>query len=150
MDGGDKRYAPSPFRKRRIVTPKGRSERQGVCIDVEGSIGLHIVAEEAGRPCDALECLPCELLNHHLIPCSDMEGQEGATMASALVLVRDHGLTPCLLERYRPCSPTPHFQKGGLQNGAIVVLPIACSHSHSHPSSRSKKGRAPWYLPLSS
>ena len=97
-DGGDKRHAPSPFRKRRIVTPKGRSERQGVCIDVEGSMGLHIVAEEAGRPCDALECLPCELLNHHLVPCCEMDGQEGATLASALFLVRDHGLTPCLLE----------------------------------------------------
>ena len=142
-DGGDKCHAPSPSRKRRIVTPKGRSERQGVCIDVEGSIGLHIVAEEAGRPCDALECLPCELLNHHLIPCCDMEGQEGASMACALFLVRDHGLTPCLLEGYRPGSPTPHFQKGGLQNGAMVVLPMACGHSHSFPPPNGEHKKLP-------
>ena len=143
-DGGDKCHDLSPFSKRRLVTPRGRSERQGVCINVEGSIGLRIVAEEAGRPCDALECRPCELLNHHLIPCCDMEGQEGATMACALFLVRDHGLTPCLLEGYRPGSPTPHFQKGGLQNGAIVVLPMACGHSHPFPPPMGNNGHSPW------
>ena len=76
-DGGDKCHAPSPFRKGGLLTPKGRSERQGICIDVEGSIGLHIVAEEAGRPCDALECIPGDLLNHYLTPSCDMELQDG-------------------------------------------------------------------------
>ena len=53
------------------------SEGQGICIDVGGSIGLHIVAEEAGRPCDALECIPGDLLNHYLTPSCDMELQDG-------------------------------------------------------------------------